>query len=334
MPEKALIRRIARQAGTSSLAAASKANTRVRKANTPSRVAALLRGIGDDCAVIRLPVGYEGLITTDFSLEGIHFRRDWHPPESVGHRCLARGLSDIAAMGGEPVAAFLSLALPPDLPQRWVDRFLKGFLALAKRFGVPLAGGDTAQSRAGVLADVMVLGGAPRGKAVLRSGARPGDFLYVTGELGGAARLLSSLLSGRVKKPQPRRFPAHFFPVPRIAAGRELRERKLATAMIDISDGLSTDLHHLCDESDVGTCIYADRVPAAGGRANLRFALHGGDDYELLFACRRNLPGRIAGVKVTCIGEITRRRRIVLVDGGKEKDLPAGGWEHFGGSKK
>lgn len=330
MPEKALIRRIVHQMQTPGRGDDFKANNRVRKANTRSRVAGLVRGIGDDCAVVQLPAGHEALLTTDFSLEGIHFRRDWHPPESVGHRCLARGLSDIAAMGGEPVAAFLSLALPPELPQGWVDRFLKGFLALARRFTVPLAGGDTAQSSAGVLADVVVLGSVPRGQAVLRSGARPGDFLCVTGELGGAARLLSHLRSGSERKPPPRRYPAHFFPTPRLAPGRELRKRKLATAMIDISDGLSTDLHHLCEESGVGACIYADRVPAAAGKANLQFALHGGDDYELLFACRRDLGGQIGGVKVTCIGEVTRGRRVVLVDGGRRKDLPAGGWQHFG----
>lgn len=283
--------------------------------------------------MLRLPASHEALITTDFSLEGVHFRRDWHPPESVGHRCLARGLSDIAAMGGRPVSVFLSLALPPELPQRWADGCLKGFLALANRFAVPLAGGDTAQSPAGVLADIVVLGWVPRGQAVLRSGARPGDLVYVTGELGGAARLLSSLQSGALKRPQPRRHPAHFFPIPRIAPGQELRARKLATAMIDISDGLSTDLHHLCDESGVGACIYADRVPAAGGKANLRFALHGGDDYELLFTSRRHLAESIAGVKVTCIGEITHGHRVVLVEGGQKKTLRAQGWEHFGGKE-
>src|SRR5205814_3071210 len=119
-------------------------------------------GIGDDCAVLRLPRGHEALVTTDFSLEGVHFRREWHPPESVGHRCLARGLSDIAAMGGEPVAAFLSLALPSKLPQVWADRFLKGLLALAKCFDTQLAGGDTAESPAGVLADIVVIGSVPK----------------------------------------------------------------------------------------------------------------------------------------------------------------------------
>lgn len=279
--------------------------------------------------MLRLPAGHEALITTDFSLEGVHFRRSWHPPESVGHRCLARGLSDIAAMGGTPLAAFLSLALPEKLPQRWVDAFIRGFLALGKQFSVPLAGGDTAQSPEGVLADVIVLGSVPRGKAVLRSGARPGDSLYVTGELGGSALVLEKLLSGSLKRPDPRRYPEHFFPQPRIEAGRRLREKHLATAMIDVSDGLSTDLGHLCEESGVGARIYAESVPAVGGPAHLRHALHGGEDYELLFATRHGLPALIGGVHVTRVGEVTRGNKIVLVEGGKPRELQAGGWEHF-----
>src|SRR5213079_2446076 len=131
----------------------------------------IVTGIGDDSAVLKIPKGHQALVTTDFSLEGVHFWRDWHPPESVGHRCLARGLSDIAAMGGEQQAAFLSLALPAKLPQEWVDRFLQGFLKLAKEFGVPLAGGDTAESAHGVLADITVIGSVPKGKAILRTGA-------------------------------------------------------------------------------------------------------------------------------------------------------------------
>ena len=279
--------------------------------------------------MLQVPPGHQLVVTTDFSLEGVHFQRKWHPPESVGHRCLARGLSDIAAMGGEPMAAFLSLALPANLPQRWVDGFLRGFLGLAKKYRVPLAGGDTAQSPSGVLADIVVVGSAPKGTAVLRSGARPGDSLYVTGELGGSALLLDRLLRGSLKRVQPRRYPAHFFPKPRVAAGLALRERKLAAAMIDLSDGLSTDLRHLCDESGVGARIFAEKLPVAGGPANLRFALHGGEDYELLFAARGKVPARIAGVSVTYIGEITRGRKIVLVEGGKERGLPARGWEHF-----
>jgi thiamine-monophosphate kinase len=232
-------------------------------------------------------------------------------------------------MGGKPVAAFLSLALPQALPQSWVDDFLRGFLALARKFSVPLAGGDTAQSPGGVLADVVVLGSAPRGTAVPRSGARPGDFLYVTGELGGSALVLSRLLAGSLRSLRPRQYPAHFFPTPQLAAGRFLRQKKLASAMIDISDGLSTDLRHLCQESGVGARIYAERIPVAGGPANLRFALHGGEDYELLFASGAKIPASIGGVKVTRIGQVTRGRSVVLVEAGRAKTLPARGWEHF-----
>src|SRR5438094_2949897 len=140
---------------------------RIRRKAVPGR--SIVAGIGDDSAVLKIPKGHQALVTTDFSLEGVHFRREWHPPESVGHRCLARGLSDIAAMGGEPIAAFLSLALPPKLPQSWVNGFMKGLLRLAGEFVVPLAGGDTAQSPSGVLADIVVLGSVPKGKAVSRS---------------------------------------------------------------------------------------------------------------------------------------------------------------------
>ena len=149
-------------------------------------------GIGDDCAVLDLPRGTQTLVTTDFSLEGIHFRREWHPADSVGWRCLARGLSDIAAMGGTPRATFVSLALPSELPQEWVDQFFAGFLKLAKEHEVQLAGGDTAESPAGVLADIVVLGSVPNGKAVLRSGASLGDFVYVTGKLGASVATLEN----------------------------------------------------------------------------------------------------------------------------------------------
>src|SRR5713226_9284429 len=208
LAEKTLIQRIRRQAGLPTKINRSGPNTGV--------------GIGDDCAVLQLPPGHEALVTTDLSLEGIHFRRDWHSPQVVGHRCLARGLSDVAAMGGEPLAAFLSLALPPKLPQRWVDLFLKGLLTLARDFGINLAGGDTAESPDGILADIVVLGSVPKGRAVLRSGAQPGDGIYVTGELGASAAALK-LLYGR-KKLKLADFPRHFYPSPRVAAGGFLRK--------------------------------------------------------------------------------------------------------------
>ncbi len=299
------------------------------------RSARLIAGIGDDAAVLRPPAGHEVLVTTDFSLEGVHFRREWHPPDVVGWRCLTRGLSDIAAMGGEPLAAFLSLALPKNLPQAWVDRFLHGLLSLASKFNVNLAGGDTAQSPGGILADIIVVGSVPRGKAVLRSSAKPGDGIYVTGELGGGAAALDEFYSGR--KAKPRHFPRHFHPLPRIAVGRILRARGLASAMIDLSDGLSTDLAHICEESNVGAEILSEAIPLAtigSQRAEVkpRHALHGGDDYELLFTApsRKRMPARIAGVPITPIGHIQRRKGIVLRNAaGQRLDLKPQGWEHF-----
>ncbi len=310
MPEKELIRRI--------------------RSHAPAG-GAVIRGIGDDCALLRTKPGHELLATSDFSLEGIHFRRRWHPPESVGHRCLARGLSDVAAMGGEPLAAFLSLAIPATLQQRWLDRFLSGLLALAERFQCPLAGGDTAESPGGVLADIVVAGSVPRGQAVLRSGARPGDAVYVTGMLGRSAMALAALRSGRKLGRSSPIFAPHFFPAPRLEAGIFLRKRRLASAMIDISDGLSTDLAHLCEESGVGAVVYADRIPRLRGDESLPFALHGGEDYELLFTSSRRVPAKVAGVATTQIGEITSGKRLLLIDSaGRRRPFVSAGWEHFG----
>jgi thiamine-monophosphate kinase len=293
----------------------------------------LVTGIGDDCAVLRIPAGHEALVTTDFTLEGVHFRREWHPAEVVGHRCLTRALSDIAAMGGTPIAAFLSFAAPRHLPQQWVNRFLKGLLKLAHEFEVSLAGGDTAESPDGILADVMVLGFVPKGKAVLRSRARPGDLVYVTGALGGAAATLKLLFSG--KKLRPADHPAHFRPMPRLEIGEFLRDRNLASSMIDLSDGLSTDLAHLCEESGVGAKVVAGAVPRARigkprREVELESALHGGDDYELLFTSRKQVPATIAGVAITHIGRITRQKRLLLKHAdGAISTLKAQGWEHF-----
>ena len=296
----------------------------------------VVTGIGDDAAVLRVPPGHEMLVTTDFSIEKVHFRLDWHAPELVGRRCLTRGLSDIAAMGGEPLAAFLSLALPSNVPTKWVDRFLRGLLGLAKEFKVPLAGGDTAQSPNGILADIVVVGSVPKGKAILRSGARAGDHIYVTGELGGSAAALARLAHS---KPVGAEYSRHFHPIPRVALGRWLRERGMASAMIDLSDGLSTDLEHLCQESHVGAEIEAEAIPRAhiGARpgksrkpVELSLALHGGDDYELLFTSATTLPAEIAGVRVTRIGRTTRSRGMRLIDENrKSRRLAAEGWEHF-----
>lgn len=299
-----------------------------------TRLSPVITGIGDDCAVLHARPGTEILVTTDFSLEGIHFRRDWHDPESVGHRCLARGLSDIAAVGGTPLAVFLSLALPKDLLQSWVRRFLGGLTKLAARYGVPLAGGDTAQSPAGILADIIVIGEVPKGKAILRSGARPGDRIFVSGELGGSAAGVHEMEKSRVRR---RDYQRHFYPQPRIELGRALREKGLASAMIDTSDGLSTDLAHICDQSHVGAEIEAASVPRASvgkprREVGLDLALHGGEDYELLFTTRpgRRVPREIAGVNVTEIGRITREKTTrIRWEQGKVSKLVPRGWEHF-----
>jgi thiamine-monophosphate kinase len=310
---------------------------RRRQADRSVRLTSILTGIGDDCAVLRLLPGRESLVTTDFTLEGIHFRRDWHPAESVGHRCLARGLSDIAAMGGEPVAAFLSLALPRDLPQAWVGRFLRGLISLAERFGITLAGGDTAESPNGILADIVAVGTVPRGKAVLRSGARPDDRIFVSGELGGSAAAVLQLRRKPKKKLNPGNYLRHFYPEPQVELGRILREKGLVTAMIDTSDGLSTDLAHLCEESRVGAELDAALIPRArvgkpAREVDLDLALHGGEDYELLFTAPpgKRVPSQIAGIALTQVGVVTRRPKILVRNSkGIGYELQPRGWEHF-----
>jgi len=307
----------------------------IRRASSKTRNPALIRGIGDDCAVLRVPAGSDLLVTTDMCVEDVHFRREWHPAKSVGHRCLARGLSDIAAMGGEPLACFLSLALPPKLPQRWVNDFMAGLLRLARQYKTPLSGGDTS-SAGKITADIIVLGTVPAGEALLRSKARPGDRIYVTGELGGSAATLKRLYSG--KKILPSAGDRHFYPMPRLEVGRWLRKNKLATAMIDISDGLSVDLAHICEESKIDGVLKLQTLPMAE-MADLNLALHGGDDYELLFTAPRSaiVPRKIAGLPITEIGEIrprtARKGTVSTIDpAGRLKPLRPAGWEHFGTS--
>jgi thiamine-monophosphate kinase len=310
-------------------------------------------GIGDDCAVLRPPAGSEILVTTDLTLEGRHFRRDLHPPESVGHRCLARGLSDLAAMGATPLAAFLSLALPASRLAKaegrdWVERFLSGLHALAEMHRVPLAGGDTSESPGGkngfILADIVLVGTAPKGEALRRSGSAAGDFLYVTGELGGAAAELGTMLKRRRRILSVATTEDHpqLFPEPRLDVGEALLRRKLATACIDLSDGLSTDLTHLCKASGVSAEIDQASLPIhplarkMGESAALDAALHGGEDYELLFAAPATvmMPTSLAGVPITRIGSLKNRRSghpliSLLTPDDNRTELEAGGWEHF-----
>lgn len=300
-------------------------------------------GIGDDCALLSLKPGEEAAVTTDLSIAGRHFELAWHPPEAVGHRALARGLSDLAAMGARPVAAFLSLGLPQSLTRAhgrqpaWVDRFYTGLLALAARHHCPLAGGDLAQSPVTV-ADIVLVGAVRRGYALLRSGARPGHRLFVTGTLGGAAlgldRLRHWAKAGGKRLPVRLQveFAAHLAPEPRLPQGAWLVRHAVASAAIDLSDGLSTDLAHLCEESGVSAEVDAARLPLAPG-ATLAQALHGGEDYELLFAAHPSarIPRRIAGVQVTEIGRFLRRGApsVTLITGSTRARLAPQGWEHF-----
>lgn len=326
----------------------------IRRRAGAVRPAALPVGIGDDCALLRPHAGEDLAVTTDLSVAGRHFRLEWHPAEAVGHRTLARGLSDLAAMGARPVAAFLSLGLPRVLTRvstartakahrgSWLDGFLDGFLRLAVEHKTPLAGGDLAESPVAA-ADIVLIGAVPRGRAMLRSKARPGDAIYVTGALGGAAAGLARLaLLAENGSANPRRLPhkwaaelaPHLYPQPRLAQGQWLVRRRLATAAIDISDGFSTDLAHICDESGVAAEIDASALPIWRG-ASLDQALHGGEDYELLFTARASarLPRIIAGVPVTRVGRILRvgknLARMTLLTSHGPRPLEARGWQHF-----
>ncbi|HXS14387.1 MAG TPA: thiamine-phosphate kinase [Acidobacteriaceae bacterium] len=314
---------------------------------------ALRLGIGDDCAIVAPPRGHEIVVTTDMSLERRHFRRDWHPPAAVGHRALARGLSDLAAMGARPLAAFLSLAIPRAVATEatWVEGFLDGLLALAAATKTPLAGGDTAEAACSdITIDIVLLGATPAGRALRRTGAQPGDRIFVTGALGGSAAELATLSSAPARRDSTRagKSPAHngdhphLFPQPRLAAGQSILRRRLATACIDLSDGLSTDLAHLCVASNVAAEIETAHLPlhpltrAQTPDAALLSALHGGEDYELLFTAppSASVPRAIAGVPLTCIGEIRRAGRnrplmILIAADGTRTPFEPGGWEHL-----
>jgi len=300
-------------------------------------------GIGDDCALLRPRRGEEFAITTDLCIAGRHFWPATHPPESIGHRAIARGLSDLAAMGARPVAAFVSLAVPKGLAGEWTRRFYDGLLTLANAHKTKLAGGDLAEAPI-PLADIVLVGSVPSGKALLRSAAKQGQALYVTGTLGGSSAGLERLAE-LTEKDEPFSnkqhgagrldFVAlHLYPQPRIAQGLWLRKRRLAAAAIDISDGLSTDLMHLCEESGVSAEIDADLLPIFPG-ATLEQALHGGEDYELLFTAPAStrIPKSIAGVPVTRIGRILRRvgkrPAITLKTAQGSKPLEPRGWQHF-----
>jgi thiamine-monophosphate kinase len=302
----------------------------------------LVVGAGDDAALLMPRAGYQTILTCDWFLEGSHFLRDKHPPDSIGWKCLARAISDVAAMGGQSRFFLLSVALPESHPSKWLDGFLKGLARAARRFDCRLAGGDTTRSRQ-VLINVTVTGEVPAGRAVLRSGAQPGDLIFVSGRLGEAELGLRALR--RQGAPGHRKSPwiqKHLYPEPRVALGRWLAGKRLATAMMDLSDGLSTDLSRLCSASGVGARIRVDKIPKVqlpDGKGRSQYdvtelALHGGDDYELLFTVRPRqagqLPSAFKGLPLSCIGEITRGSQVIAIGpGGRAGKLAPGGWDPF-----
>jgi thiamine-monophosphate kinase len=284
MRELDLVRRIGKMAGIS---------------NNPH----IVTGIGDDCAVLRPPPNSDLVFTTDFVIEDRHFRIETHSPADVGHKALARSLSDLAAMGSTPLFCLVSLAIPAALTGNWVDQFYEGLLALAQTFGVTLAGGDLSSSEK-VIADVMCCGYVPRGRAILRTGAKPADRICVTGKLGAASH--SDWLVRAT---------------PRIVEGQALNG--IVSAGMDISDGLSIDLLRLCEASNTGAQLRSAAIPIAPG-ASLEQALHGGEDYELLVTVP---PGFNLPVCLTEIGVITAEPAgRVLLDG---DPLAIEGFEHF-----
>ena len=278
----------------------------------------VVMGIGDDCAIYRGPGASEDLLlTTDLLVEGVHFLLSTHRAADIGHKALARGLSDIAAMGGKPSFCLVSLALPQSTSAKWIDGFYSGLLKLAEAHGVVLAGGDLARA-AQITCDIVCAGAVPRSKALLRSRAQPRDGVYVSGALGGSALGLAT--NGGAARQR------HLRPEPRVELGQYLRKTLHATGAMDLSDGLSIDLARMCRASGISASI--DHVPQFPG-ATMEQALHGGEDYELLFTVRPEtlVPAAFRGIPLTRIGAMLKGPEArVLFDG---KPLPVLGHDHF-----
>jgi thiamine-monophosphate kinase len=313
-------------------------------------------GIGDDAAVMRFEDA-DVIACCDLLVEGVHFRSEWAAPELIGHKALAVTLSDVAAMGGVARFAMVSLAAPATASGEYIERLFRGIFDLAETCDVAVVGGDTSSSPGPLFIDTSAMGECARGRAVTRAGAQPGDQIFVTGALGGAALGLILLERGyRVNDPagpdsslteslyRRQALLKHLAPTPLLSFGAALGQNRLATAMIDISDGLSTDLWHVLDESDCGAVIGAAAIPVADYAAALaqlmqldalQLALNGGEEYELLFTARSDDRERIErlsaslGVAVTAIGEIVADKELYLDSGGKLTPIRPSGYEHF-----
>jgi len=290
-----------------------------------------VQGIGDDCARIRVSDGAELAITTDMLVEGRHFLRG-ADPRALGHKALAVNLSDLAAGGATPRWITLALALP-SADEHWLKSFSEGLFALAERHGVELIGGDT--TRGPLAIDISALGEVPAGKALSRAGARPGDELWVSGALGGAALALAHPeIAGAAKRLHE--------PEPRVALGERLRG--LARAAIDVSDGLAGDLAHILERSSVGAIVHYERIPRDeffkkidNPEIEKQCLLSGGDDYELLFTADRSRRGELESLSkelatpLSRIGEITSRKRELSILDKDGRSMPhRGGYDHFG----
>ncbi len=314
----------------------------------------VILGIGDDAAGVRSSFGKDTVVTADLLVEDVDFRRTTIPPHLLGHKALAVSLSDIAAMGARPRWSLVSLGVPEDVWQsEFANKLYEGFFQLAALYDVQLIGGDTSKTPERIVIDSIVVGECAVDAAVTRSGAMPGDQIFVTGSLGGSAAGLRLIERGAHLA--DRNFAAnedhvldkllvrHLRPEPRVGWGIVLGQEKFATAMIDISDGLSSDLNHLCSESKVGALIQSSLIPIdsqvvelCGRRAldPLQLALHGGEDFELLFTVKPEsvgtLPRRVDGVGITRIGEIRDLGEGVKIsEGSRVWELNSGGWKHF-----
>lgn len=294
-------------------------------------------GIGDDCAVMPAGEG-ELLYSTDLMMEGVHFLRNESSPEDVGWKAAAVNLSDIAAMGGTPVATFLSIALPEDAQGEWAERFIQGYVQISRQHDVPLLGGDTTSSLRDIVVNVGVLGRCRSGKRLMRSGAKVGETIYVTGPLGASAGGLQAILKGIDRNEDVKiLIERHKRPVPRVEEGRILMECGKVGAMMDISDGIASDLRHIMKASGIGAVIDLEKIPcspqllslcAQQGWDRYELATSGGEDFELLFTGPEDLENEL-NINVYPIGKTVHGNELTWTVSGKAVDLDYMGYNHF-----
>ena len=319
----------------------------IKGTTLPSSV---LKGAGDDCALLSLGRGQELLVTCDMMLEDVHFKRDWLSPEEISRKLLVRSLSDIAACGGNPHYYTLSMGIPGSIPDSFIERFREGLRRMDKHCGISLIGGDLSSSPGGLYLDLQMLGSVEKGRFLSRDGALPGDEIFLTGDIGSVLLGLEFLRKGKKAEGGPDYLSKFARPEARIGFGKELATRRAASAAIDVSDGLSTDLHNICLASGVGAVIeeatlplspLLDAPPLPLGEDRATFALRSGEEYEILFTAppgSTDAIGKISektGLAVTLIGTVTAKQEKIELKGkkGSPKRLNPTGWDHFRGRK-